>query len=152
MPDKKSILPLESDRFYHIFNRGNNFENIFYKPKNYLYFLQKYDLYLSDYIDTYAYCLLPNHFHLLVKTKDSIFLKDRILNNSEEIGKAVSEQFRYFFISYAMSINIQEGRNGSLFLKNFKRILVDNEQYLKQMIYYIHYNPLKHNITDDYSK
>jgi len=106
---------------------------------------------MSNYIDTYAYCLLPNHFHLLIKTKDSILSKNRIFTtkDSDEIGKIVSEQFRYFFISYAMSINKQESRSGSLFLKNFKRKLIDNEQYLRNLINYIHCNPLKHKIAND---
>lgn len=138
MPDLKSILPLEQDRYYHIFNRGNNYEKIFYTHENYLYFLRKYKQYLSNSIDTYAYCLMPNHFHLLIKTKDT--------SNSEN---EASENFRRFFISYSMSINKQENRSGSLFLKNFKRIIVESNEYLKNLIFYIHHNPVKHGYTED---
>lgn len=63
-------LPLEKGCFYHIYNRGNNGDNIFYTPENYEYFLKRFDYYLSDYLEVYAYCLLPNHFHLLVRVKD----------------------------------------------------------------------------------
>ena len=60
---------LEPDTFYHIFNRGNNRENLFYKPENYLYFLKKYGKYLFPVLETYAYVLLPNHFHLMVRVR-----------------------------------------------------------------------------------
>jgi REP element-mobilizing transposase RayT len=63
-------LPLEKGCYYHIYNRGNNGDNIFYTPENYSYFLKRFDYYLSDYLEVYAYCLLPNHFHFLVRVKD----------------------------------------------------------------------------------
>ena len=66
-------------QFYHIYNRGNNKENIFFNENNYNYFLKKYDFYFLDYLDIYCYCLLPNHFHLLVRVKEikqNINLKD----------------------------------------------------------------------------
>ena len=55
--------------FYHVFNRGTNRENIFYKSGNSDYSLRKYAKYLLPVVDTYVYCLLPNHFHLLVRVK-----------------------------------------------------------------------------------
>jgi REP element-mobilizing transposase RayT len=61
--------PLDPDQFYHIYNRGNGGRLIFYAEKNYSYFLEKIREYMSDYWDVYAYCLLPNHFHLMVKIK-----------------------------------------------------------------------------------
>ena len=70
---KPTQIPLHEGKFYHIYNRGNNRETLFYTEANYKYFLKKYDKYLSEYIDTYAYCLLPNHFHLLISVKE---LKD----------------------------------------------------------------------------
>ncbi|OGU37053.1 MAG: hypothetical protein A2315_11385 [Ignavibacteria bacterium RIFOXYB2_FULL_35_12] len=52
--------PFYSNQFYHIYNRGNNGEKIFYTSENYMFFLKRYDHYLSEFADTYAYCLLPN--------------------------------------------------------------------------------------------
>jgi putative transposase len=152
MTDKKSILPLFGARFYHIFNRGNNYEKIFFNDENYYFFLRRFRYYLNDYLDTYSYCLLPNHFHLLVRIKDSIFSKDGILKtaNDNKIGKLTGQQLRRFFISYSMAINKQENRSGSLFLKNFKRIEIDDEKYLRYMLFYIHYNPQKHNLINDF--
>lgn len=62
-------LPLEAESFFHIYNRGNGGIPIFYQEKNYTYFLNKYAEYMKDYWDTFAYCLLPNHFHFLVQIK-----------------------------------------------------------------------------------
>lgn len=56
---------------FHIFNSGLNSQAIFFKPKNYFYFLKKYADYTKKYINTYAYCLLPNHFHFLVTIKST---------------------------------------------------------------------------------
>lgn len=109
--------PLIEGNFYHVFNRGNNRENLFYSLRNYTYFLRKFDEHLSEFLDTYAYCLLPNHFHFLVRVKewrtDSIAQSDGI----GEVSAQISEQFRRFFIGYSQAINKQERRSGSLFQK-----------------------------------
>ncbi len=129
-------IPLYKDKVYHIYNRGNGNEKIFFNEDNYYYFLRQYYKYLSDSLETFAYCLLPNHFHLLVRVK----------NNQPAI---VSERFRKFFISYSMSINIQEKRRGNLFQRGFKRKIIDNENYFYSAVYYIHANPVHHNIVGD---
>ena len=61
--------PLQPDRSYHIFNHANGFENIFRIEANFNYFLEKYRLYISPIAETYAYCLMPNHFHLVVRIR-----------------------------------------------------------------------------------
>ncbi|MEA1986861.1 MAG: hypothetical protein U9N76_05175 [Candidatus Marinimicrobia bacterium] len=151
----KNQIKLEPKKFYHIYNRGNNGDYIFFKEKNYLFFLEKYGYYLYDYLDTYAYSLMQNHFHLLVKVKtrqelfkvikrDFISIELNKINLS--VSKIISEKFRRFFLSYSKAINIQEKRTGSLFEKPFKRKLVNNPKYLKNLIYYIHFNPVLHKI------
>ena len=141
--------PLLEGMYYHIYNRGNNKGNIFYTPKNYKYFLIKYKEYISTYLETYAYCLFPNHFHFLVRVKernpDSIAL-------SAGIGNRISEQFRRFFIGYSQAINKQEKRTGSLFEKKFKRICITSNNHLVYLIYYIHANPQNHGLISDFSK
>ncbi len=62
-------MPLIHGNYYHIYNRGNNREDIFIEPPNYSYFLSLYAKYIDPVADTYAYCLLRNHFHLLVRIK-----------------------------------------------------------------------------------
>ena len=79
-------IPLYKNKLYNFYNRGNGNESIFFKEENYSYFLRQYDKYLSDCIDTFAYCLLPNHFHILGSVKT-------------DVPNIVSESFRKFFIS-----------------------------------------------------
>ena len=134
MPSLKLNTPIEIDQYYHIFNRGNNHELLFYKEFNYSYFLKKYDKYLSEHVSTFAYCLMPNHFHLLIKTKTD----------------SVSKQLRKLFQSYALSINKQENRTGSFFTKPFRRIAIEDDEYLKWLMFYIHYNPEKHKFSGDF--
>ncbi len=141
MPTKKILTPLLSDNYYHIFNRGNNGEKIFYTDENYRFFINKYWVLLSPFVETYAYCLIGNHFHFLIKVNDSL---------EENYHLKISHQFRRFFQSYALSINKQECRSGSLFRKNFRRIHVTDMDYLKRLVFYIHFNPQKHQIVQDF--
>ena len=162
---KPKEIPLEANKFYHVYNRGNNRANLFYSTENYRYFLRKYNQYLSAFIDTYAYCLLPNHFHLLISVKEfplaveappiakvPPFKRVEPLNTTEPLKTEalISLQFRKFFTSYSMSINKQENRVGSLFQKNFKRIEVNSTDYLKNLVFYIHANPQLHRLIDDF--
>ena len=142
------MISFHENQYYHIYNRGNNGENIFYTEENYRYFLAKYSYYLEEYIETYAYCLLPNHFHLLVKVKEvaSVDTRDAIPSR-DGISKNVSAQFRKFFISYSQSINKQLSRHGSLFEKPFKRKQVNTDEYFQTLVYYIHNNPVHHGFT-----
>ena len=130
-------IPLYENKLYHIYNRGNGNENIFYENDNYYYFLRLYDKYLSESVDTFAYCLLPDHFHLLVRIG---------IDNPE----TVSEHFRKFFISYSMSINKQEKRRGNLFQRGFKRKIIDDERYYYAAVYYLHKNPIHHGLVKDF--
>jgi Transposase and inactivated derivatives len=131
--------PLFKDQIYHIYNRGNGKDPIFYTDANCHYFLKRYDYYLSELVETFVFCLLPNHFHLLVRIKT-------------EFPELVSEQFRKLFISYSMSINKQEQRRGNLFQRAFKRKLIKDEKYFAAVVYYIHANPMLHGIVDDFRK
>lgn len=148
------LIPLEENKYYHIYNKGNAGVNIFYKDENYIYFLKKYDQYLSDYIETFAYCLMPNHFHLLVRLKDKMDCLPRkdfpSLEDLEslQMGEVVSELFRRFFMGYSKSVNIQECRTGSLFQKNFKRKLVDSNEYFTRVVAYIHRQCQHHGFTN----
>ena len=122
-------IPLYKDKIYHIYNRGNGSGNIFYKHENYIYFLNQYYKFTKNILDTFAFCLLPNHFHIMA----------RIRIDSPEM---ISETFRKFFISYSMSINKQQERKGSLFQRGFKRKLNDRKNYFYAAVYYIHSNPV----------
>ena len=150
--------PLVPGNYYHIFNRGNNGENIFYSAENYRYFLIKYDQYLSDYVDTYCFCLLPNHFHLLVQVKSDEQVLHQASQDFRSVGKYakmsvnlwVNERFRLFFISYSKALNKQIGRKGSLFQKPFRRKVINQEAYFTRLVSYIHLNATHHGIHKDF--
>ena len=76
---------LEPNYFYHIYNRGINGCVIFNDDENRKYFLRKIKEYLIDSVEVYAYCLMPNHFHLVIKIKENI-----TTDVSKQIGKLIS--------------------------------------------------------------
>ncbi len=65
-------IPLYPGQVYHIYNRGINGENIFIEDRNYHYFLDLYARHIAPVADTYAYSLLKNHFHLMVRIKEEL--------------------------------------------------------------------------------
>ena len=141
----------EEGNFYHVYNRSIDRKPLFNNDGNCEYFLRKYDHYLSAVIDTYAYCLLGNHFHLLIRIQDLTNFKEKYaLPQTKSAHDIVSHQLRKFFQSYAMAFNKQNERIGTLFQTPFKRALVANDQYFIQLIYYIHANPQLHGLVDDF--
>ncbi len=144
----------ETGRFYHVYNRSVDRKPLFCNEGNYTFFLKQYAAYLSPVLDTYAYCLLGNHFHLLVQVRESTDLTTFQKLSNLELPKSdhdiVSHQFRKFFQSYAMAFNKQQNRTGTLFQTPFKRALVDNESYFTRLVYYIHANPQWHGLIDDF--
>lgn len=133
----------ESGQYYHIYNRGNNQENVFIEERNYNYFLGKMKKYLLPIADVYAYCLLKNHFHIVLKIKD----KEELPYNLKE---KIHLPFSNFFNSYVKSINTAYNRTGSLFQEHLQRNRIENEEYLKQLIVYVHLNPVKHKFTKSF--
>jgi hypothetical protein len=99
---------------------------------------------------------MGNHFHISLKIKSveeltlTGFETLSGLKTPEDYSKFISKQFSHLFNSYAQSINKAFGRTGGLFETPFKRELVENDEYLKQLICYIHLNPIKHNFTDNF--
>ncbi len=146
MQPRNFRIPIEEEKFYHIWNRGNNRENLFYNSGNYEYFIRQYDYYLDPVAETYAFCLLPNHFHLLIRTKQFRYNSETAKNNMNPVSAA----FRKLFTAYSQAINIQQKRTGSLFQKPFKRLEVTTTQQLANLVHYIHINPQKHGISEDF--
>ena len=143
------VQPLNFGSYYHIYNRGNNSENLFLTTDNYSYFLSLYDKYIALVADTYAWCLMPNHFHLLVRVKDEEEIRRRLnLSGFQNLTGFVSQKFSNLFNAYSKAFNKREARHGCLFESPFKRIEVHNETYLRQLVCYIHSNPVKHGFVD----
>jgi hypothetical protein len=150
MPARNFRIPIEPEKFYHIWNRGNNRENLFYSSHNYEYFIRLYAGHLDPVVETYAFCLLPNHFHLLVRTKSFLEVSPAGETSNTRKNNPVSLAFQRFFTAYSQAINIQERRTGSLFEKPFKRLEINTTRQLANLVHYIHTNPQKHGIIDDF--
>jgi len=101
-----------------------------------MYFMRLLGKYLGDGSSLYAYCLMDNHFHLLLRV--------------DLDGELMTQSLSNLFNAYAKAFNKATGRTGSLFEKHFKRIRIDNENYLRQLIVYIHLNP-KHHFDIDFT-
>lgn len=143
--------PLTFGSYYHIYNHGVGNRNLFRKPDNYEYFLDLYDKHTSRVVETYAWVLMPNHFHLLVrlKSKEEI-VKSLDLTGFENLSglKPTHQYFSNLFIAYTRAFNIRFGLRGALFERPFKRKRIDSLAYLKQVILYIHNNPVHHGFCE----
>ena len=118
---------------YHVYNRGCNKDNIFFSDDNYLYLLEKLKEEKDKHeIEVIAYCLMPNHYHLLLMQKSD---------------KPISRFIQKVFNGYVQAINKQQNRSGTLFEGRSKSILVDDEIYLMHLIRYIHINPVMANLV-----
>lgn len=138
------LTPLRCGKYYHIFNRGNNREDIFIEDRNYRYFLKLYARHIVPVADTYAYCLLRNHFHFLVRIKD---LPDF---PGPSRAKKPSQHFSNLFNAYAKAFNVAYDRTGALFQRPFGRIEIASDAYFVQVVVYIHHNPQKHGFVEDF--
>ena len=135
------IQPLENGKYYHIYNRGINSTMLFKENKNYQHFLNLYDIHIEPIAETYAWCLMKNHFHFLVRIKD--------LNEIESEKKILpSQSFSNLFNTYTKAFNKSYTRHGALFERPFRRKLINNESYFQNLIAYIHNNPVHHKICD----
>jgi putative transposase len=131
-----------SNNLYHFYNRGNNGKKIFFTRENYLFFLEKIKIHVIPYADIICWCLMPNHFHFMIYTKEN--LKGKELNGS--IGIMLR--------SYTRAINKRYERTGSLFQQKSKTKLIKNynrkqsdEVYDLICFHYIHQNPLISNLV-----
>ncbi|MDY6800397.1 MAG: transposase [Bacteroidota bacterium] len=154
---------------YHIYNQGNNRQKIFFNRDNYLFFLKKIKVHIIPYSDILAWCLMPNHFHLMVRL-NRVVLEPHTegFALSETLGcqRTLNQSIGIMLRSYTNAINKQQNRTGSLFRKETKaeclncpngitpsfyntefktQIQVDcpERQYPQVCFNYIHQNPVK---------
>ncbi|MBN1416633.1 MAG: hypothetical protein JW973_16135 [Bacteroidales bacterium] len=152
-----TIQSLEFDAFFHIYNRDINGETLFKEDSNYEYFLRLYNEYINPIGDTYAWCLLKNHFHMLVYIKpeaDIEFMKPK--ENDKRVFKQMKKynptrQFANLFDAYAKAFNKKYKRTGGLFETPFRRINIGNDNYFRELVFYIHNNPVKHGFVNEIS-
>lgn len=156
-------VPLVTNNIYHIFNRGVNKGDIFFSGKDYKHFLSAAKHYLtknSKYsyekssinlnepgssalpalqvnkpkIEILAYCLMPNHFHFLVK---------------QAADEGISSYMQRFINSYVHYVNIKYKRVGPLFQGPFKGVLIESDEQFLHVSRYIHLNPLASGLVPD---
>lgn len=147
MPAKNSLKQFVENGYYHLYNRGVEKRTIFQDDQDYHVF-QKY---LKDYlgtekgtdphpiskeVDLLAFCLMPNHYHLLVK-QNSI--------------SGITKLIRAVCTNYSMYFNKKYDRVGTLFQGRYKAILVENDRYLLHLSRYIHLNPYPGSVPKNYS-
>ena len=139
----QAISTLEFGKYYHIYNRGINSCDLFTEEDNYSYFLSLYDKFINPIADTFAWVLMPNHFHLLIRIKEANEIDLTGFQNLSGL-KPPHQYFSNLFNAYTKAINKRNKRHGSLFERPFKRKLIKDEDYLKQLVLYIHNNPVHH--------
>ena len=113
---------------YHVLSRGNERKRIFSDDKDRQYFLNLLEEYSKRFdIETHAYVLMDNHYHLLVKTR----------------RPNLSKSMQWLGVTYTRRFNIRHKRSGHLFQGRYKSILIENDSYLMSLSCYIHRNPLR---------
>lgn len=158
--DQLFVNKLENDTIYHIYNCGINGCNLFITDDDYDRFLSKYSFYIEPIAETYAWCLLGNHFHIVVRIK-----KESEISTLEEldlyevktkirtVGKKPNptNQFSHLFNSYAQYFNNKYKRHGTLFERSFHKKPINNLSYFKRCLIYVHQNPIKHGFVEKLS-
>jgi len=121
---------------HHIIGRGINRQEIFSDQKDYLNFLERLgDLLTETKTSCYAWALIPNHFHLLLRTGND----------------SISKLMKRLLTGYAVNYNRRQGRSGHLFQNRYKSILCQEDPYLLELVRYIHLNPLRATVVSNYN-
>jgi REP element-mobilizing transposase RayT len=114
--------------FYHVMHRGNAGSDLFKSEKDREKLLQYFGQAVERYaIKVHTYCLMTNHYHLLIETPHA----------------NLSQAIKWINVSYAAYFNRKRRRSGHLFQGRFKAILIDADEYLKHLSRYIHLNPVR---------
>jgi len=149
--------------YYHIYNKGIKGLTLFKCEQDYADFLSKYMKYVTMCFDTYAYCLMPNHFHFLVRVKSmeviKLFAESQktkkavgFINDSNFLNEFISDQFKRMLSSVAISYKNRNNHQGAVFVERFKRI--QSQDIFKNIhwLTYIHHNPIHHGYAKEYEQ
>jgi len=169
----KSPVSLEFGKYYHIYNRGVDGVSLFKEDSDSEYFLRLYDLYINPIGETFAWCLMGNHFHFLLRIKEDIsykYIKDDFdrhvflslkwetidVKDQPEVEKNSRipnpiKHFSHLCNAYSKYFNNKYDRTGSLFKRSFNRREVKDKKYLQKLILYIHNNPVSHGFCKKHS-
>ena len=116
---------------YHIYNRAVEGNLLFREWANYGFFLGKIRQYLLPEAELYAYCLMPNHYHFLIKITNQNF----------------PEAMQKLALSYVVAYNKRYNRRGRLFDSPYQRLHIKNISHLLELTRYIHLNPIRAGLT-----
>ena len=143
--------PLLADKIYHITSHAIGNEKLFLNNDNYNFFLTRYNKYISPIADTFAYSLLPNHFHFLIQIKPYAELLEyyKIIKPHGKIEEDwqtafVMQRFSNLLNSYAKSFNKKNNRKGALFMDYLRRVEVSKNAQYSATVFYIHKNAVHH--------
>ncbi len=154
-------IPFVPGSYYHLYNRGNNRQAIFFQQENYLFFLRGIKKYICPAAKMVAYCLMPTHYHMLVRVEStqqtsefstpSTSFRGCFAKNSEVLdsGGLVSWAMMRLSVSYTKAINKRFGRVGPLFQGQFQAKYLQNYAHLLNLCVYIHANPVKDGLAAD---
>jgi len=163
-------MDFEKNNIYHVYNQGNNKQLIFFSRRNYEYFFRKIRLYIIPYADILAWCLMPNHFHLMLFVNNTLLVNTQGMTNSHALSVrsvSLNDSIGIMLRSYTRGINKERGWSGSIFRKYTKAVnltyregicpswfsnngitqaFVDQpeKEYPQVCFDYIHYNPVNH--------
>jgi REP element-mobilizing transposase RayT len=148
---------LSLDSWYHIHSRGINRGDIFFEDRNHDHFLKLVEHYICPVADVFAYCLLRNHFHLLIRVKESDAIARVRSHGSSEIPSLPVEElpskaFSNMLNAYSKAINRGYQRSGSLFQHPFRRKMLGSDAYIWAVMAYIHQNPQRHHLISDFRR
>lgn len=163
----------ENGHLYHIYNQGNNRQKIFFSRENYLFFLTKIREHILPHADVLAWCLMPNHFHLMIYVHsveithgatDGVTISHPVSKNRK---RNLNNSIAILLRSYTRAINKQENRSGALFREGTKaecltesqggatlsffntafgtqmNVRMPEKEYPQACFNYIHQNPIK---------
>jgi len=165
---KNTAMIFEPNHIYHIYNQGNNRQKIFFNRENYLFFLKKIGEHILPFADILAWCLMPNHFHLMIYVRESDDLTHRTESEAlTNTDKTLNDSIGVLLRSYTRAINKQRNTTGSVFRKKTKAECISkgftlsetltnqnetltnkdetitDKEYLQTCFDYIHQNPTK---------
>ena len=157
MPDYH--IPLIPNKTYHVFSRAIGNERLFREPTNYQFFLSRFHKHVSPVADNLSYCLLPNHFHSMLRIKNELFIKEHFyevkkkkLFTPELASDFIMERISNLMNSYTKAYNKMYKRRGSLFIDYCRRVEINNDAQFGATIFYIHKNPVHHGYCDAIEK
>jgi REP element-mobilizing transposase RayT len=122
---------IEPGKYYHVYNRAKNGDPLFEGEEAFRFFMKLYKTHVDPIAETYAYCLMKDHLHLLVKIRD----------NAEG---SLFRPFALLFNSYTAGYNRHYGHDGRIFKFKLKRVEIRSSRFLPDLIRYVNQNPWRH--------